>query len=132
MPAKLKSHTLGCKVNQYETQYVCEGLHSIGYEDAAPDEAVDFEQTCRVAREVGFSKIHIFPFSPRCGTPAADMPEPVSHSIKSARGKRLSQIESETRQAYFDSLIGTRLRVLAESTDPTQPRRRHLLPLRPR
>ncbi len=37
----------------------------------------DFADTCRVAREVGFSKIHIFPFSPRRGTPAAEMPDQV-------------------------------------------------------
>ncbi|MCA9266956.1 MAG: tRNA (N(6)-L-threonylcarbamoyladenosine(37)-C(2))-methylthiotransferase MtaB, partial [Planctomycetales bacterium] len=35
----------------------------------------DFEQTCRVARAAGFSKIHIFPFSARRGTPAFDMPD---------------------------------------------------------
>ncbi len=35
---KLLTLTLGCKVNQYETEYVREGLLGIGYEDAIHDE----------------------------------------------------------------------------------------------
>ena len=37
MSATLKTLTLGCKVNQYETQYVREGLIGIGYEEAGAD-----------------------------------------------------------------------------------------------
>src|SRR5262249_5990301 len=33
----------------------------------------DFDATCRVLREVGFARIHVFPFSPRQGTPAASL-----------------------------------------------------------
>ena len=38
----------------------------------------DFRQTCRVAEELEFSKIHIFPFSARRGTPAAELPDRVA------------------------------------------------------
>ena len=38
MTAKLKTHTLGCKVNQYETQYLREGLLGIGYTQAEESE----------------------------------------------------------------------------------------------
>jgi threonylcarbamoyladenosine tRNA methylthiotransferase MtaB len=38
-PAKLRVHTLGCKVNQYETELVRQGLSTIGYEDAGDDPA---------------------------------------------------------------------------------------------
>jgi threonylcarbamoyladenosine tRNA methylthiotransferase MtaB len=41
----------------------------------------DFEATCRVSRECGFSKIHIFPFSPRKGTPAAEMADRVPPEV---------------------------------------------------
>ena len=41
MVAKLKTVTLGCKVNQYETQFVREGLIGIGYTDAAQTEPAD-------------------------------------------------------------------------------------------
>ena len=42
----------------------------------------DFEATCRVSRECGFSKIHIFPFSARKGTPAAEMSDIVRRQSK--------------------------------------------------
>lgn len=50
---KLKVHTLGCKVNQYETEYLREGLATIGYADAARDEAADLcvVNTCTVTAE---------------------------------------------------------------------------------
>ena len=37
----LTTHTLGCKVNQYETELVREGLLRIGYRDALPEEMAD-------------------------------------------------------------------------------------------
>src|SRR5256714_11594788 len=45
----------------------------------------DFEATCRVSRECGFSKIHIFPFSARKGTPAAEMSDVVAPDVKTER-----------------------------------------------
>jgi len=75
----------------------------------------DFEQTCRLVREAGFSKIHIFPFSPRRGTPAAEMPDRVPDHVRAARGKQLAAIERELREEYFRSLIGRNLRVLLEA-----------------
>ena len=74
----------------------------------------DFEATCRVSRDCGFSKIHIFPFSARKGTPAAEMGRMVSATEKAARSERLAEIEQELRDEYFRSLIGRRLTVLVE------------------
>src|SRR5690606_22802475 len=75
----------------------------------------DFEATWEAARRVGFSKIHIFPFSARRGTPAADMPNQVPGDVKNDRRRRLEALEQELRAAYFRRLEGRRLRVLAES-----------------
>ena len=75
----------------------------------------DFQATCRVCEAVGFSKIHIFPFSPRRGTPAAEMAEQVSPAVKAERGRRLAELESRLRERYFSSLRGQRLEVLVES-----------------
>lgn len=77
----------------------------------------EFEETVEVCREVGFSKIHIFPFSARRGTPAADMPTQLSKSLKSERGRALAMVESNLRDTYFRQLVGGPLRVLVESTD---------------
>jgi len=83
----------------------------------------DFEQTCRAAREVGFSKMHIFPFSPRRGTPAFKLPDRVPPHVRRDRCRHLAGIERELRDAYYASLIGRRLTVLAESTVPDTPGR---------
>lgn len=53
MPATLKTITLGCKVNQYETELVREGLRRVGFQDAAENEAADLcvVNTCTVTAE---------------------------------------------------------------------------------
>lgn len=75
----------------------------------------EFQETCDVARRVGFSKIHIFPFSARRGTPAADLPGQLPKHVKAQRSTELSRVETELRESYFSSLAGKRLRVLVES-----------------
>jgi threonylcarbamoyladenosine tRNA methylthiotransferase MtaB len=76
----------------------------------------DFAATCRVCEEVGVSKIHIFPFSPRRGTPAAAMSGQIAPEVKAERCRRLAELESQLRVRYFNSLRGHRLEVLVEST----------------
>jgi threonylcarbamoyladenosine tRNA methylthiotransferase MtaB len=78
----------------------------------------DFEETISAAREVGFSKIHTFPFSSRRGTPASEMPDQIRAEVKQARSRRLAAVEAELRASYYRSLIGRPLRVLVE-TPPT-------------
>ncbi|HZZ26812.1 MAG TPA: tRNA (N(6)-L-threonylcarbamoyladenosine(37)-C(2))-methylthiotransferase MtaB [Pirellulales bacterium] len=75
----------------------------------------DFADTLRVVREIGFSKIHQFPFSPRRGTPAAEMAQQVPPSVKTARLEQLAAVETELQDRYYHSLCGLRLRVLIES-----------------
>ena len=50
---KLRTVTLGCKVNRYETEYVREGLLGIGYEDARDEETAELciVNTCTVTNE---------------------------------------------------------------------------------
>jgi threonylcarbamoyladenosine tRNA methylthiotransferase MtaB len=76
----------------------------------------DFAVTCRVAEEVGFSKIHIFPFSPRRTTPAAAMSGQVAPAVKSDRVNRLAELERRLRDQYFARLLGRELEVLVESS----------------
>jgi threonylcarbamoyladenosine tRNA methylthiotransferase MtaB len=77
----------------------------------------DFEATCRVVREVGFSKIHVFSYSARRGTAAAALPGMVLPSIIAERRQRLRRIEREMAMEYTRSLIGRRLDVLVETAD---------------
>jgi threonylcarbamoyladenosine tRNA methylthiotransferase MtaB len=81
----------------------------------------DFLATCRVAEEVGFSKIHIFPFSARRGTPAAEMTDQIPPAEKSDRCARLAALERQLRGRYFGQLVGRSVQVLVESPHPARP-----------
>jgi len=74
----------------------------------------EFEETLSACRAAGFSKIHIFPFSARRGTPAATMPDQIPGDVKAARAQRLAELEAELRETYFRRLIGKRLTWLIE------------------
>ncbi len=78
----------------------------------------EFEQTLETCRRIGFSKIHMFPFSPRRGTPAAEMPDPIERHVQAARGRAVARCEGQLRDQYAQSLVGTRVRVLIEKRDP--------------
>jgi threonylcarbamoyladenosine tRNA methylthiotransferase MtaB len=75
----------------------------------------EFAETIELSRAVGFSKIHIFPFSPRRGTPAATMPNQVAKHVQQQRSRELEAVEEELRDAYYRSLLGRPLRVLVET-----------------
>ena len=75
----------------------------------------DFEQTCQISREAGFFKMHVFPYSPREGTPAANIRETVSHQEKSTRRQILEMIECENRGRFQANLQGKQEEVLVES-----------------
>jgi threonylcarbamoyladenosine tRNA methylthiotransferase MtaB len=76
----------------------------------------EFQQTLDTCAEAGFSKIHAFPFSPRRGTPAAEMSDQVPKSLRSERVGRLIELEAQLRQNYYQQLVGQRLQLLVESS----------------
>lgn len=59
----------------------------------------DFGDTCALARHVGFAKIHVFPYSQREGTPAAERPDQVPPGEKAARAARLRTLTDELAAA---------------------------------
>jgi len=81
----------------------------------------DFQATCDVVREVGFIQMHVFPFSKRKGTAAAELPESVPHAVVAERRARLAELEREMANRYMHELIGRRLEVLVEGPDPERP-----------
>jgi threonylcarbamoyladenosine tRNA methylthiotransferase MtaB len=83
----------------------------------------DSQATLDTCRAAGFSKIHSFPFSPRKGTPAAEMRDNVPGDVKAERSHRLGQLEAELRQKYFQSLVGRTERVLIEGRSEQSPDR---------
>ena len=74
----------------------------------------EFEETLETCRQAEFMKIHIFPFSPRTGTPAATYPDQVHGTICQERITQLEQLERELAERYYRSLLGRRLEVMVE------------------
>ena len=74
-----------------------------------------FENSLKLVDDAGFSHLHVFPFSPRPGTPAARMPQ-LGASVAKERGARLRAKGAAARAARFRSLAGkTRGSVLVEN-----------------
>jgi len=78
----------------------------------------DFMETMEMAKDIGFSKMHIFKFSPRTGTPAALMKDQVSEIIKSNRSSFARKLGEELRNNYIKANLNNELEVLCEEIDP--------------
>ena len=74
----------------------------------------DFATTLKFAKQCGFAKMHIFPYSKRKGTPAAEMPEQVDEAVKSERAARLAKVDEELHQQMLQSTVGKVEEVLFE------------------
>ena len=74
----------------------------------------DFEESCSVSREIGFSHIHTFKYSVRNGTRAARLENQVPEKIKSSRSEIIRQISLENRMAYFQKMLGKDQLILTE------------------
>ena len=82
-----------------------------------PDETREnFMETCDFAKEIGFSKIHVFPYSRRNGTKADTMPNQIDEKIKKERVNTLIEISNELEKKYLDNFIGKEVEVLTEVT----------------
>ena len=67
----------------------------------------DFAETCELARFAGFSRIHVFPYSMREGTPAANRENQVAPDVKRARARILREIGAELARKDLESRVGT-------------------------
>jgi threonylcarbamoyladenosine tRNA methylthiotransferase MtaB len=75
----------------------------------------DFAATCQVVAEAGFSKLHVFRFSPRPGTPAVALAGRVPGPVQHRRAAELTDLGGRLRQRFFEGLLGRPLQVLVES-----------------
>jgi tRNA-2-methylthio-N6-dimethylallyladenosine synthase len=83
----------------------------------------DFDETLRVAEEVGYDGAFTFVFSPRRGTPAADYPEQVPHPVKRERMQRLVEVVQRRARQRAERFVGRSMQVLAEGPSRTDPAR---------
>lgn len=83
----------------------------VGFPDESDD---DFNETIAFAKEIGFSKIHVFPYSRRHGTKADSMPNQIDERVKKERVSKLMDVSDELEKKYLDSFIGKEVIVLIE------------------
>jgi tRNA-2-methylthio-N6-dimethylallyladenosine synthase len=74
----------------------------------------DFEDTMRLVETVGYAQAYSFKYSPRPGTPGADMPDHVPEEIKSARLERLQALLFKQQTEFQQSMAGRVFDVLVE------------------
>lgn len=74
----------------------------------------DFETTCKFAESCGFSKMHIFPFSARKGTPAEKFAGAVTEAVKKERADILGRIDETMHKAFLQAMVGQTAEVLFE------------------
>jgi threonylcarbamoyladenosine tRNA methylthiotransferase MtaB len=88
-----------------------------------PGETDDmFDNGYRFLEQVGFSQMHVFPYSKRTGTPAARMDNQVPDDVKQERVRRLIELSDRMHKEYAESCIGQVFTVIPErpgkETDP--------------
>ncbi|NLO84633.1 MAG: tRNA (N(6)-L-threonylcarbamoyladenosine(37)-C(2))-methylthiotransferase MtaB [Clostridiales bacterium] len=74
----------------------------------------EFEETENFCEKIGFAKIHVFPFSPREGTPAAIMEDQIPDKVKENRVHRLIALGDQLAETYRRGMVGTVHQVLLE------------------
>lgn len=74
----------------------------------------DFETTCKFAESCGFSKMHIFPFSARKGTPAEKFAGAVTEAVKKERADILGRIDETMHKTFLQGMVGRTAEVLFE------------------
>lgn len=77
----------------------------------------EFMETYRFIQEIGFSELHVFPFSKRTGTPAAKMAEQVSDEVKNDRVHKLMTLSEQQAKAYASRYEGDVVEVIPEEVE---------------
>lgn len=74
----------------------------------------DFAASMDFVRGIGFAKVHVFPYSQRKGTKAADAPNQLSPAIKEQRAKQMIELTDDLRREFLKSQVGRAEEVLFE------------------
>jgi len=76
-----------------------------------------FNETVKMVHDMNLIHVHAFPYSPRPGTVAADMPNQIPRNISKARVKIIDKIANENRATFMASQIGKKVSVLVEQNN---------------
>ncbi len=74
----------------------------------------NFQESYDFCKKVGFSKMHIFPYSPKKGTKACTMLNQIENSVKNARAKELGDLDKKLAEEFLSSQVGKTQKVLVE------------------
>ncbi|MCH7891064.1 MAG: hypothetical protein IH921_06120, partial [Gemmatimonadetes bacterium] len=77
--------------------------------------AVDHEDTVRLVEELPFTYLHVFPFSPKDGTAASELPDPVPQRVAGERSRELRSLAEEKQRRYRASRAGEMCLVTLEA-----------------
>ncbi|HGG59164.1 MAG TPA: tRNA (N(6)-L-threonylcarbamoyladenosine(37)-C(2))-methylthiotransferase MtaB [Gammaproteobacteria bacterium] len=80
----------------------------------------EWRETTRFVESIGFGHLHIFPYSPREGTKAARMPNPVDKATRQARCKELAELGHAMKRRAMRGLIGSTQAILWEQPETTE------------
>jgi threonylcarbamoyladenosine tRNA methylthiotransferase MtaB len=118
--AVLRRMARRCKTDEYAQ--MLERLRKIPNFNITTDIIVGFpneteeewQESFEFIKRCGFGHIHIFTYSPREGTKAAALPNPVPHEIKKQRSEQLHRLAEEMKQEFYQQAIGQTFDVLWE------------------
>ncbi len=74
----------------------------------------DFDALMKLVDDIGYDNSYSFIFSPRPGTPAANLADDTPHAVKLERLQRLQKVIADNTRRYSDAMVGTVQRVLVE------------------
>jgi tRNA-2-methylthio-N6-dimethylallyladenosine synthase len=83
----------------------------------------DYKQTRDLVEQIQFDNAFVFRYSPRRGTPAAEMPDQIDERTKEERNQDLLRIVNESNRRKLERLVGSDVEVLCEGPSKTNPAR---------
>jgi threonylcarbamoyladenosine tRNA methylthiotransferase MtaB len=78
----------------------------------------EFAESLAFAQAMQFSRVHVFPFSARPGTPAAQMPDQVPAEVKAQRSRTMRTVAASCERVFHERFVGRTMSVLWESFRP--------------
>lgn len=81
------------------------------------EEEEHHQNSIEFIRRTGIDNLHVFKYSSRKGTKAAEFPLQLSGDVKNARAKEMAQVKGEMHRQFLEAMVGTTTKVLIEKTD---------------
>ena len=93
----------------------------VGFPGETDDE---FERSIKLVEELAFSRLHVFRFSRREGTRAAEMPNQIPAQVRERRSRRMHELGARLERRFHETLVGRTMPVLWETSEALDGRRR--------